>query len=81
VLKRPKTKGSYVSNSEDGGHPRLPTRQVPTLTISFVIAELFYKFHSFTPSCAAFLVKWFVLDVAVPIVAPLGTAAPCRGMR
>jgi hypothetical protein len=26
------------------------------------ISELFYKFHSFTLECVAFLVTWFVLD-------------------
>ncbi len=32
-----------------------------TLAISFVIAEQFYKFHSFTLETGAFLVTWFVL--------------------
>jgi hypothetical protein len=50
--------------------PQLLTRQMPTLIISFVIAELFYKFHSFTLECAAFLVTWFVLDAAVQLLAP-----------
>ena len=38
--------------------------QVPVLIISFVIAEIFYKFHSFTLECGAFLATWFVLDWA-----------------
>ena len=38
--------------------------QVPVLVISFVIAEIFYKFHSFTLECGAFLATWFVLDWA-----------------
>lgn len=37
-------------------------RQLPVLLSSFVIAELFYKFHSFTLETAAFLATWFVLD-------------------
>jgi hypothetical protein len=36
--------------------------------ISFVIAELFYKFHSFTLECVAFLVTWFVLDAALHLL-------------
>lgn len=37
-------------------------RQLPVFLASFVIAELFYKFHSFTLETAAFLATWFVLD-------------------
>jgi hypothetical protein len=36
--------------------------QAPALLASFVIAELFYKFHSFTLECLAFLGTWLVLD-------------------
>jgi hypothetical protein len=48
----------------------IPTRQllleqVPAFAISFVIAELFYKFHSFTLECMAFLLTWYVLDAAI----------------
>jgi hypothetical protein len=34
--------------------------EVPALTLSFVTAEVFYKFHSFTLECACFLCTWFV---------------------
>jgi len=43
-------------------------RQVPALGLSFVIAELFYKFHSFTLECLALLATWFVLDAAGQLV-------------
>jgi hypothetical protein len=48
----------------------LPTRQLlleqfPAFAVSFVIAELFYKFHSFTLECMAFLITWYVLDAAI----------------
>ena len=33
------------------------------LSISLIIAELFYKFHSFILECSAFLATWFFLDV------------------
>lgn len=39
--------------------------QIGVLLASFVIAELFYKFHSFTLECAAFLATWYVLDLLV----------------
>ena len=41
---------------------QLLTRQAPALAGSLVIAELFYKFGSFTLECLGFLVTWFVLD-------------------
>ncbi len=43
---------------------RFTVEQVPTLGLSLVIAELFYKFHSFTLECIAFLVTWYLLDAA-----------------
>jgi hypothetical protein len=32
---------------------------------AWIIAEAFYKFHSFTLECIAFLATWFVLDAAL----------------
>lgn len=48
----------------------LPLRQVlleqaPVFGLALVIAELFYKFHSFTLECLAFLGSWYVLDAVV----------------
>ena len=45
----------------------LPVRQLlleqaPVFGLSLVIAELFYKFHSFTLECFAFLGTWYALD-------------------
>ena len=39
----------------------LKQEAVPFLA-AFVIAEFFYKFHSFTLECLAFLSTWFVLS-------------------
>jgi hypothetical protein len=39
--------------------------QVPALFVSLCIAEFFYKFHSFTLECAAFLATWFVVDFII----------------
>lgn len=44
---------------------RLAVEQMPALLLAGVIAEFFYKFHSFTLECIAFLVTWFVLDAAI----------------
>lgn len=37
--------------------------QAPTIAMSLVFAELFYKFGSFLLEALAFLLTWFVLDV------------------
>ena len=42
--------------------------QFPAFLISFVIAELFYKFHSFTLECLAFLVTWYIIDFVITTV-------------
>ncbi|WP_455375756.1 hypothetical protein [Kaarinaea lacus] len=41
---------------------QLLLRQLPSFLAAFLIAEMFYKFHSFTLECAAFLATWFVID-------------------
>jgi hypothetical protein len=43
-------------------------RQLPVFVVAFVIAELFYKFHSFTLEAGAFLITWYVLDAIVQAV-------------
>lgn len=36
--------------------------QAPALSVSLLIAELFYKFHSFLLECVAFLATWYAID-------------------
>ena len=36
--------------------------QLPPLVAALLVAEFFYKFHSFTLECVAFLATWFVID-------------------
>jgi hypothetical protein len=36
--------------------------------VAFVVAEFFYKFHSFTLECLAFLATWFVLSFLLSLV-------------
>lgn len=43
---------------------QLLMEQAPAFVLSLVIAESFYKFHSFTLECLAFLMTWYVLDMA-----------------
>jgi len=42
---------------------RLLAEQLPALGGAFVVAEQFYKFHSFALECLAFLCTWYVFDV------------------
>jgi hypothetical protein len=51
------------------------TQELPALAASLLLAELFYKFHSFTLECGAFLATWFVLDAAIQGVTHLATGA------
>jgi hypothetical protein len=48
---------------------RLLLEQLPALLVSFIIAEVFYKFHSFTLECLAFLATWYAVEVVIRFVA------------
>jgi hypothetical protein len=37
-------------------------REAAPFLVAFLIAEFFYKFHSFTLECLAFLATWFLLS-------------------
>ena len=37
-------------------------QRLGSFVAAFAIAEFFYKFHSFTLECAAFLVTWLLFD-------------------
>ena len=41
-------------------HAGITVREGVVLLIAFVIAEFFYKFHSFTLETVAFLATWYV---------------------
>ncbi|TAN58953.1 MAG: hypothetical protein EPN26_00770 [Rhodospirillales bacterium] len=47
---------------------QLLLNQAPSLIGSLVIAELFYKFHSFLLETGAFLATWFVLDIVTGLL-------------
>ena len=44
---------------------RLLVEQLPALLMAWFLAETFYKFHSFTLECAAFLATWFIIDAVI----------------
>ena len=45
--------------------------QVPAVIISMFLAELFYKFHSFTLECLAFLATWYLIDLVISLLSKL----------
>ena len=38
-------------------------REAMPFLAAFLVAEFFYKFHSFTLECVAFLATWYVLSL------------------
>jgi hypothetical protein len=42
---------------------RLLIEQLPAAGGALIIAEAFYKFHSFTLECVAFLATWFGFEL------------------
>lgn len=42
--------------------------QAPALAGSVLVAEFFYKFHSFTLECCAFLATWYLFDALISTV-------------
>ena len=46
---------------------RIFIEQLPALIGAWLVAELFYKFHSFSLESAAFLATWFVFDWLIQV--------------
>jgi hypothetical protein len=42
--------------------------EAPSFAVSLILAEFFYKFHSFTLECLAFLATWLVLSSLIRLV-------------
>lgn len=50
--------------------------RLPGLLLAFLMAEMFYRFHSFVLECGAFLLTWLVIDWLIERLARvLGSAA------
>lgn len=45
-----------------GGLRKVLSVEAPSLFLSILVAEMFYKFHSFTVECLAFMATWFVFS-------------------
>ena len=58
---------------------RILTEQAPILIAAWAIAETFYKFHSFTLECAAFLATWFALDATLTGIRKITGSSPNDG--
>lgn len=52
----------YLTKS---GSLRLAAQEAPPLGCALLIAEMFYRFHSFTLECFAFLATWYVFGWAL----------------
>ena len=55
--------------------------RLPGLLLAFLIAEVFYKLHSFALECGAFLLTWLVIDLIVERLAHLLRAPRSRSQR
>ena len=53
---------------ELGLHETIKREFIP-LASSFLIAEIYYKFHSFTLECIAFLATWVILSYLQSLIA------------
>ena len=47
---------------------QLMVEQMPAIGASLIIAEVFYKFHSFLLEAGAFLGTWYVIDAGIRLV-------------
>ena len=60
---------------------QLMLEQAPALGGSLLIAELFYKFHSFLLETTAFLGTWFVVDLTLRAIRTLAMKPLNQGLR
>lgn len=47
---------------------QLMVEQMPAIGASLIIAEVFYKFHSFLLEAGAFLGTWYIIDAGIRLV-------------
>ena len=53
-------------------------KEATPLSISLVIAQLFFQFHSFILECVAFLATWFAVSWSVSVVMERWMRNPVR---
>jgi hypothetical protein len=56
-------------------------REVPALGSSLLVAETFYKFHSFSLECVAFLGTWFAASLLIHALFPRKKVKPAAADR
>jgi hypothetical protein len=55
------------------GVKKIVIAELPSLGISLLVAEEFYKFGSFITECFAFLATWYLISLLVNTVFPKST--------
>ena len=45
------------------GLRRMLSQEAPSGLVAFLVAEFFYKFHSFALECLAFLATWYMFSL------------------
>ncbi len=50
------------------GLRRFLIKEAPSGLLALLIAELFYKFHSFVLECIGFLATWYVLSLVIDVI-------------
>ena len=50
------------------GFQQSAKQELAPFIVAFLVAELFYKFHSFTLECVAFLITWAILSYVQSLV-------------
>jgi hypothetical protein len=53
--------------------------EAPGLLLSLAVAERFYKFHSFTLECAAFLATWWACGFTARVLSRRGRRSGSSG--
>ena len=60
------------------GWQKLAIEQLLPMGLALLVAELFYKFHSFTLECVAFIATWLALEYAWRELRPRPRGTPRR---
>ena len=55
------------------GLKKIAISELPSLGISLLVAEEFYKFGSFTIECVAFFATWYLISFIVNTIFPRST--------
>jgi hypothetical protein len=86
LLESPQTRNATNSNTAEGEEVpvySLVPRKAPLRfflreglpgVLALLVAEVFYKFHSFTLECLAFLATWFLFSYLLSVLTPRRTS-------